>query len=345
MRSSSVRYPGHALDGPGSRPPGLLRANATYLVAARSRRPRSGLGFRSSGALAASEQRLQLGAADQAQLEVRRIALRDVLDDVDVELRVSLGLVDLTCFERKGSLCAQPSAERLDLDRSAAALDVGRRAAVSGIASLAARRAAVTPGSSVAVNRRGQWRREPALDGSPDRAPALPRRARAGSGPRDRGQLEHPRPLPRGGVGDHRSLRGSPAAPETADAIAGVRASGLFRIEGEERTEPMPVEQSVGEYLEFLHSTSVLTRAQLGGRAETFDAEVRAVFARHGIERLRYRVVGSVTGPHRRGEPALTQQPRQDDRGSASIRGLVVGNKPPSVLSERQTATDEMDRF
>lgn len=83
--------------------------------------------------------------------------------------------------------------------------------------------------------------------------------------------------------------------PETADAIAGVRASGLFTIEGEERTEPMSVEQSVDEYIEFLHSTSVLTRAQLGGRAEAFGAEVRAVFARHGIERLRYSVIGSVT--------------------------------------------------
>ena len=83
--------------------------------------------------------------------------------------------------------------------------------------------------------------------------------------------------------------------PETADAITGVAASGLFRIEDEEHTEPMPFEQSVDEYLEFLHSTSVLTRAQLGDRAAAFDAEVRAVFARRHIERLRYAVVGSVT--------------------------------------------------
>lgn len=83
--------------------------------------------------------------------------------------------------------------------------------------------------------------------------------------------------------------------PDTPDAIAGVRASGLFSIEGDERTEPMPFQQSVDEYLEFLHSTSVLTRAQLGDRAEAFDADVRAVFARHGIARLRYAVIGSVT--------------------------------------------------
>lgn len=83
--------------------------------------------------------------------------------------------------------------------------------------------------------------------------------------------------------------------PETADAIAGVAASGLFRIESEERTEAMPFEQSVEEYLEFLHSTSVLTREQLGDEAAAFDSEVRAVFARHGIDRLHYAVVGSVT--------------------------------------------------
>ncbi len=83
--------------------------------------------------------------------------------------------------------------------------------------------------------------------------------------------------------------------PETPDAIAAVRASGLFTIEGEERTEPMPFEQSVDEYIEFLHSTSVLTRAQLGERAAAFGDEVRAVFARHGLERMRYGVVSSVT--------------------------------------------------
>jgi len=83
--------------------------------------------------------------------------------------------------------------------------------------------------------------------------------------------------------------------PETPDAIAAVRASGQFTIEGEERTEPTSFEQSVDEYIEFLHSTSVLTRAQLGERAAAFDDEVRAVFAGHRLERIRYGVVGSVT--------------------------------------------------
>ena len=83
--------------------------------------------------------------------------------------------------------------------------------------------------------------------------------------------------------------------PETPDAIAAMRASGLFTIEDEERTEPTLFEQSVDEYIEFLHSTSVLTRAQLGDRTAAFDDEVRAVLTRHGLERMRYSVVGSVT--------------------------------------------------
>ena len=83
--------------------------------------------------------------------------------------------------------------------------------------------------------------------------------------------------------------------PETPDAIAAVQESGLFTIEGEEHTAPMPFEQSVDEYIAFLHSTSVLTRAQLGERATAFDAAVRAVFVERGIDRLRYGVVGSVT--------------------------------------------------
>src|SRR5207249_4986996 len=82
--------------------------------------------------------------------------------------------------------------------------------------------------------------------------------------------------------------------PETPEAVAAVRASGVFRIEDEERTDPMPFEQSVEEYIEFLHSTSTLTRRQLGERAKSFDDEVRAVFARRGIAQLRG-VVGIVT--------------------------------------------------
>jgi len=82
---------------------------------------------------------------------------------------------------------------------------------------------------------------------------------------------------------------------EAAEAVAAVRASGVFEIVEEERTAPTSFEQSVDEYIEFLHSTSTLTRAQLGVRAQDFDAEVRGVFSRRGMDRLRYQVVGTVT--------------------------------------------------
>jgi SAM-dependent methyltransferase len=86
-----------------------------------------------------------------------------------------------------------------------------------------------------------------------------------------------------------------PYRDNTARAVAAVQASGVFTIEDEERTEPVPFEQSVDEFIERLHSASTLTRAQLGPRAEKFDEEIRAVFARHRIERLRFAVIGVVT--------------------------------------------------
>jgi len=86
-----------------------------------------------------------------------------------------------------------------------------------------------------------------------------------------------------------------PYRDNTARALAALRTSGVFTIEDEERTEPVPFEQSVDEFIERLHSSSTLTREQLGRRAEHFDEELRAVFARHHIERLHYTVTGVVT--------------------------------------------------
>jgi SAM-dependent methyltransferase len=86
-----------------------------------------------------------------------------------------------------------------------------------------------------------------------------------------------------------------PYRDNTARAVAAVQASGVFTIEDEDRTEPVPFEQSVDEFIERLHSASTLTRAQLGHRAERFDEEIRAVFAQHRIDRLRFAVIGVVT--------------------------------------------------
>lgn len=80
----------------------------------------------------------------------------------------------------------------------------------------------------------------------------------------------------------------------TKDLLDDMRASGPFVVEGEEWTKPEPFTQPVDEYIEFLHSTSTLARIRLGARSATFDEKVRAIFARHGIERLRYDVVGFV---------------------------------------------------
>jgi len=82
---------------------------------------------------------------------------------------------------------------------------------------------------------------------------------------------------------------------ETKDLIVGLSAAGRFAIEGEDRTPPMPFEQSVGDYIEFLHSTSTLARIRLGDRSDKFDDALRAVFVRHRIDRLRYGVVGLIT--------------------------------------------------
>lgn len=81
---------------------------------------------------------------------------------------------------------------------------------------------------------------------------------------------------------------------DTPQVLERLVASGRFAVAGEERTEPVPAEQSVDEYIELLHSTSGLARVRLGGRSAAFDAELRAAFERLGVERLRFTVAGVV---------------------------------------------------
>jgi SAM-dependent methyltransferase len=80
----------------------------------------------------------------------------------------------------------------------------------------------------------------------------------------------------------------------TREMLDDLVARGLFTLEGRESTQPVPVEQSVDEYLGMLRSTSTLNDAELGARSADFDRDMRAVFARHGIDRVRYDVVGEV---------------------------------------------------
>lgn len=81
---------------------------------------------------------------------------------------------------------------------------------------------------------------------------------------------------------------------ETPDLMEELRAAGRFAIEGRHRSEPMPFEQSIDDYLGMLHSTSTLARVRLGDRAPRFDADIRAMFERHNPDVVRFDVVGLV---------------------------------------------------
>jgi hypothetical protein len=79
-----------------------------------------------------------------------------------------------------------------------------------------------------------------------------------------------------------------------AKLVTDLETSGHFVREGEQRTQPVPFEPTADEYLSMLASTSSLSHATLGPRADDFEREARAVLARHGIERVRFDVVGVV---------------------------------------------------
>ena len=79
-----------------------------------------------------------------------------------------------------------------------------------------------------------------------------------------------------------------------AALIASLERTGHFAREGDHRTRPVPFEQSVDDYMAMLASTSSLSRATLGERADAFEREARAVLARHHIDRIRFDVVGVV---------------------------------------------------
>lgn len=81
---------------------------------------------------------------------------------------------------------------------------------------------------------------------------------------------------------------------ETKDLMDDLRLAGRFVVRGHERTKPMAFEQTVDDYIEMLHSTSTLARVRLGDRSSGFDEQIRSVFRRHGLGRIRFGVVGVV---------------------------------------------------
>ena len=82
---------------------------------------------------------------------------------------------------------------------------------------------------------------------------------------------------------------------EVAEVVDELVTQGHFAREGERRLTPVTVRRSLDEYLEYLYSTSDFARVQLGSRANAFDADVRAVFAREGRDAIERQYVTVVT--------------------------------------------------
>ena len=81
---------------------------------------------------------------------------------------------------------------------------------------------------------------------------------------------------------------------ETPEMMDRLGASGAFVVEGVERTPPVAFEQSIEEYIGALGSTASLSRATLGPRAGEFSRELRQLYARHSVDRVRYGVIGYI---------------------------------------------------
>ena len=81
---------------------------------------------------------------------------------------------------------------------------------------------------------------------------------------------------------------------EFADLVRSLESSGRFARVGERTAAPVPYEHSVDDYLAMLASTSSLSRATLGARADDFEREARAIFARHDLTRIRAELVAEV---------------------------------------------------
>jgi SAM-dependent methyltransferase len=78
------------------------------------------------------------------------------------------------------------------------------------------------------------------------------------------------------------------------DLFGDLAARGLFERAGFQRTSLVPVDLSVDELINALHSTSSLSRVSLQERTDAFSDEVRALFGEIGEERARFAVAGSV---------------------------------------------------
>jgi len=82
--------------------------------------------------------------------------------------------------------------------------------------------------------------------------------------------------------------------PEYPDRVRALVDRGLFVLEGEQRTTPVPFEQSIDDVLNSLHSTSTLSRVTLGNRLASFDNDMRAALAPFGKGPLRSDIVAYI---------------------------------------------------
>jgi SAM-dependent methyltransferase len=81
---------------------------------------------------------------------------------------------------------------------------------------------------------------------------------------------------------------------EFVDLVKSLEASGRFARVGARSAAPVRYEQSVDDYLAMLASTSSLSRTTLGDRADEFERDARAIFARHGIATVRAELLAEV---------------------------------------------------
>ena len=81
---------------------------------------------------------------------------------------------------------------------------------------------------------------------------------------------------------------------DKVELVRALESSGHFVRQGESGAPPIPVEQSVDDYMAMLASTSSLSRATLGAHADDFERRARAIFKRHGMNSVRAEVVTSV---------------------------------------------------
>jgi SAM-dependent methyltransferase len=79
-----------------------------------------------------------------------------------------------------------------------------------------------------------------------------------------------------------------------ANLFGELAARGLFQRAGYQRTSLVAVDQSVDDFVTALQSTSTLSRVTLQERSEAFAREVRALFAKLELDRVRYAAAGNV---------------------------------------------------